>query len=107
MGIGAHHAMQIAERLYIQGYISYPRTESTGYPQGFDLKGTLRIQRRHPVWGEYVGELLDGAMERPRGGDVHLPLSCVSASTRLFPYQPSLHQCLNVRSTPMTESSRL
>jgi DNA topoisomerase-3 len=53
---------------YIPGYISYPRTESTAYPQGFDLKGTLRIQRRHPVWGEFVDELLDGLMERPRGG---------------------------------------
>lgn len=38
LGIGPFQAMQIAERLYTQGYVSYPRTETNQYPANFDLK---------------------------------------------------------------------
>ena len=36
------------------GYISYPRTESSGYPKGFDFDEPLREQARQPDWGEHV-----------------------------------------------------
>ena len=84
MGMGAHRAMQVAERLYIQGFISYPRTESTAYPPGFDLKGTLTAQRGHPAWGEWVEELLSGSVAKPRGGKDagdHPPITPVRSAT--------------------------
>lgn len=68
LGMGPHHAMQIAERLYTQGYISYPRTETTHYPENFDLVGTLRQQSGNSDWGAYVGTLLAQGITKPRKG---------------------------------------
>ncbi|KAK2911000.1 hypothetical protein QQF64_026606 [Cirrhinus molitorella] len=68
LGMGPQHTMQIAERLYTQGYISYPRTETTHYPENFDLKGTLKQQANSSFWGEMVKALLSEGINRPRKG---------------------------------------
>ncbi|KAK9288869.1 hypothetical protein L1049_017335 [Liquidambar formosana] len=68
LGFGPQMAMQLAERLYIQGFISYPRTESTAYPSSFDFKGTLGAQVKNPMWGNYVQQLLDNGYLKPRSG---------------------------------------
>ena len=44
LGIGAHQAIRVAETLYLAGYLSYPRTESSAYPPGTDLGAPLRAQ---------------------------------------------------------------
>jgi len=68
LGIGPHAAMQTAERLYLSGYLSYPRTESTAYPKSFDIKGTLQSQSGDPRWGDYVSNLLKNGNCKARGG---------------------------------------
>lgn len=68
LGMGPHHAMTLAERLYTQGYISYPRTETTHYPENFDLKGALRIQEGHSDWGSTVREILRDGIQKPKKG---------------------------------------
>src|SRR5581483_8804796 len=40
-GISAGRAMQLAEFLYMRGYISYPRTDNTIYPPTEDLDAIL------------------------------------------------------------------
>lgn len=68
LNMGPQHCMQIAERLYTQGYISYPRTETTHYPENFDLKGTLRQLQTNSSWGSSVRELLEQGINKPRKG---------------------------------------
>ncbi|XP_015887107.3 DNA topoisomerase 3-beta isoform X1 [Ziziphus jujuba] len=68
LGLGPQVAMQVAERLYTQGFISYPRTESTSYPSSFDFKGTLGVLAKNPTWGSYVQRLLADGYNKPRVG---------------------------------------
>jgi DNA topoisomerase III len=68
LGYSPHYTMQLAERLYTQGYISYPRTETSAYPSGFDLVGTLRNQLNHPLWGDHAHHLMEAGIRRPTGG---------------------------------------
>jgi len=82
--IGPHQAMQIAERLYTQGYISYPRTETSIYPPSFDLKGALQSQANHPDWGNYVRDLLAKGINRNfHGHDAgdHPPITPIRSAT--------------------------
>ncbi|XP_016287993.2 DNA topoisomerase 3-beta-1 isoform X3 [Monodelphis domestica] len=84
LGMGPQHAMQIAERLYTQGYISYPRTETTHYPENFDLKGSLRQQANHPYWAQTVKQLLADGINRPRKGHDagdHPPITPMRSAT--------------------------
>nr|XP_014337517.1 PREDICTED: DNA topoisomerase 3-beta-1 [Bos mutus] len=84
LGMGPQHAMQTAERLYTQGYISYPRTETTHYPESFDLKGPLRQQANHPYWADTVKRLLAEGINRPRKGHDagdHPPITPMKSAT--------------------------
>ncbi|KAG1312970.1 hypothetical protein G6F64_002610 [Rhizopus arrhizus] len=68
LGISPSEAMSIAERLYTQGYISYPRTETSKYPETFDINSVLVQQANHPHWGHYCDDLLKNGYDRPSGG---------------------------------------
>jgi DNA topoisomerase-1 len=43
LGVSASRAMDIAERLYTAGWISYPRTDNTVYPNELDLRLTVNM----------------------------------------------------------------
>ena len=67
LGIGAATAMRIAEDLYTQGLISYPRTDNTVYPRGLGLR-TLVEKFVDGPFGEAAGFVLAQPSFRPTRG---------------------------------------
>src|SRR5919206_3533911 len=58
LGIGPSRAARIAEDLYTDGYISYPRTDNTVYPHSLDLREVLGYLRDVEGAGGHAGRLL-------------------------------------------------
>ena len=52
--ISAKETMGIAEKLYTQGLISYPRTETNIFPDSFDLCEVIEQQTGDPQWGNFA-----------------------------------------------------
>jgi DNA topoisomerase-3 len=49
--INAKETMAIAEKLYTQGFISYPRTETNQFPKDFNLAELIDKQTGDSSWG--------------------------------------------------------
>lgn len=84
-GLSAHAAMRVAENLYLSGYISYPRTESTAYSSNFNFNEILQAHKTHSDWGEYVSGLLEEGHEKPRQGNDagdHPPITPVKCAEK-------------------------
>ena len=67
LGLGAARAMRIAEDLYTQGLISYPRTDNTVYPRGLGLR-TLVEKFKDGPFGEAAEFVLQQPSFRPTRG---------------------------------------
>jgi DNA topoisomerase-3 len=46
--------MQIAEKLYQQGFLSYPRTETDQYDPQFNFMTLIEKQTVDPAWGGFA-----------------------------------------------------
>lgn len=67
--IASEKTMEIAESLYQQGIISYPRTETDSFQAGTDLHSLIRLQTQDPTWGNYATSLLeDNKFRNPKAG---------------------------------------
>ncbi len=68
LGISPSRASRIAEDLYTDGYISYPRTDNTVYPRSLDLREVLGTLERVEGVGPHVEKLLASEKLSPTRG---------------------------------------
>jgi DNA topoisomerase-1 len=66
-GLTPARTMQVAESLYMSGYISYPRVDNTVYPPSLDLKAILHTLSEVPVYHEHAERILGGKLTPTRG----------------------------------------
>ncbi|KAK9508812.1 hypothetical protein O3M35_006277 [Rhynocoris fuscipes] len=65
--INAKETLKIAEKLYTQGFISYPRTETNIFPSSINLNSLVEMQVEDRNWGGFAANVLqEGA--NPRQG---------------------------------------
>jgi DNA topoisomerase I len=58
LGFAPSRAARLAEDLYMDGYISYPRTDNTVYPESLDMREILGYLKRVDGVGQHAERLL-------------------------------------------------
>lgn len=85
LGLSAAQAMKVAEDLYTDGYLSYPRTDNTVYPPSLSLRNILEKLRKSEFSKE-AEEILSQETLRPSRGKKsttdHPPIHPVEAATK-------------------------
>ncbi|KAE8451287.1 hypothetical protein EG329_004452 [Mollisiaceae sp. DMI_Dod_QoI] len=66
--MNSQQAMDIAEKLYQKGFISYPRTETDRFDKGMNLRALVEKQVQDNRWGGYAQGLIQGGFKQPREG---------------------------------------
>ena len=83
-GITPARTMRIAESLYMDGLVSYPRVDNTVYPKSLDLKGILSSLADVAVYRAQVNSILSaGALHPTRGAKEttdHPPITPTAAA---------------------------
>ena len=59
--------MHYAEKLYLSGYITYPRTESTSYPVNFSHIDIIKCLDKSQVYNEFTQKILQN-LQKPKKG---------------------------------------
>lgn len=102
-GISPARAMRIAETLYMNGLVSYPRVDNTVYPPSLDIKGILKALADVPEYREYANGLLGkGQLTATRGSKEttdHPPIHPTAAVDRdkLKPEEWKLYNLISRR----------
>ncbi len=116
LGITPKSAMSIAEDLYMDGFISYPRTDNTVYPDSLPLRETVASLVRIDDFSAASG-LLDGPLNPTRGKKTDQAHPPIYPTQAVYPsalegpkrrvYELIVRRFLATFMTPMiTESTR-
>ena len=116
LGITPSAAMRVAEDLYMDGFISYPRTDNTVYPRSLDTRELIASLVRVPAFSA-AASLLEGELTPTRGKKEttdHPPIYPTQAlhpdgleGTKRRVYELIVRRFLATFSPPMvTESTR-
>ena len=76
LGMSPEQSLEIAEQLYLSGFISYPRTETNRYADDFEFKPIL-VSFTKGVYAEYALSILSGEITSKNGkkdGHDHPPI---------------------------------
>jgi DNA topoisomerase I len=86
LGFSAARAMSVAENLYMNGYISYPRTDNTVYPASLELRDILEEISKSHDFAESCAILLRQEKLTPTRGKKettdHPPIHPTAAASR-------------------------
>lgn len=66
--MSAKRALDLAEKLYNKGFISYPRTETDKFAPAMNLSLIVSKQTYDSRWGSYANNLLSNGVTSPRNG---------------------------------------
>jgi DNA topoisomerase-3 len=95
----AKETLNIAEKLYTQGLISYPRTETDSFPKNMDFKHFISMLSQSTEWGEYATMLLDESNNKfriPRRGrhddEAHPPIHPVGHAYNLTGKEKTVYE---------------
>ena len=86
LDMNAKQVMTIAENLYTQGLISYPRTETNCFPASLNLVPLLQEQTQAEQWGDTARQIITHS-PTPRQGhtsdQAHPPIHPIKYTSRL------------------------
>ena len=66
-GLTPGRTMRVAESLYMDGLISYPRVDNTVYPESLDLRAILEALQGVPESRTHAAAILSGPLHPTRG----------------------------------------
>lgn len=84
--LSAKQTMTIAEKLYTQGFISYPRTETNKFSKDINLRAIAEAHQQHPEWGQFAERVIAWG-PNPRNGkksdEAHPPIHPTKCANNL------------------------